>query len=95
MPPKEERATTINEQTKLPLSIVFTFIGVVAVVVACWADLRHQLGSAVTLPQLQEWLDTAREQNPNIHWPRIPQKQNNQSAEYQWQPIYLTRKDNE
>jgi hypothetical protein len=43
---------------------------------------------------MQEWLDTARDLNPSIHWPRLPQKQN-QNAEYNWQPITITRKDNE
>lgn len=93
MPPKE-KDVTITEQTRMPLALVISIVGLAILFTIGWADLRHQLGNTLTTPQMQEWLENAREQNPSIKWPRIPQKQT-PSAEYQWQPIYYTRRNNE
>lgn len=72
-------SNTLTPNTKVPLYVVGSAIGLAVLLCLQWADIRHQLQDltkdAVTEKQMQEWIENAREVNPQVKWPRLPTKE--------------------
>lgn len=68
----------ITPSTRIPLFVTVWLMGMTALGSLAWANLRYEIKSfsqiAVTEKQSQEWIDNARDKNPSITWPRLPQK---------------------
>lgn len=76
---------TISERTRLPLGLVASLVGMTALLTVEWAAAMNRMDTyhrenmqfykdALTEKQAQEWIDNARELNPNVKWPRLPAK---------------------
>ena len=75
MSPFKEREKTITPNTRVPLYVLGSAIGLAIYIGILFANLSAKLDAAVTEGQFQHWIDDAREQNPMQHWPRLPGKQ--------------------
>ncbi len=86
-----EGELTITESSRVPLSILVSAIIVTAGIVGTYLslkwdvsairkDLNAGFGKSMTIEQFAHWREDAAELNPNIHWPRLPQK----DAAYGW-----------
>ena len=94
---------TITEKTRVPIGFVISIVGV-AILVSCqWMNLRSTMETyhrenvqmfqdSLSVKQAQEWIDDAREANPNVKWPRIPAKPTDQSMSMQAEAV-LARKE--
>jgi len=76
----EERAITPN--TRVPIYVVGSVVVFAVYVTVLFAQINSKLDSALSVQQYQEWLDNAREKNPTINWPRLPDKRVVNSTEY-------------
>lgn len=76
----------VTQKTRVPLSfLVFAIINT-ALLVGMWKDLSNKVENvsqtALTEHQAQQWIDDARDKNPQINWPRLPAKSQVQSVEF-------------
>lgn len=69
---------TITGEWRVPLYILGSAIGLAVLMTSQWSDLRAEVQAntrdAVTQDQFREFIDTARDLNPAIHWPRLPER---------------------
>jgi len=72
-----ERVEVITPKTRVPLAIVSSSVGLAIYGTILYARMMAALNGALTIQQAQDWIDNAREKNPAIEWPRIPQKRDN------------------
>lgn len=69
---------TITGEWRVPLYILGSAIGLAILMTSQWSDLKAEVQrntrEAVTQQQFQEFLDAARELNPALRWPRLPDR---------------------
>lgn len=70
---------TITPNSKVPLSVVGSAIGLAVLMTLQWADLKAEVRAtsrdAVTEKQARYWIERAREMNPDISLPSLPEKE--------------------
>jgi len=69
----EQRVITPN--TRVPLYVVGSAIGLAVYITCLFWSMSSKLDGAVSANQFQHWIDDAREKNPTLFWPRLPEKQ--------------------
>ena len=78
-----EREVTLSEKTKMPAAIVASTLTLAVYGTILYDRVCAKIDAAMTVTQAQEWIDDARDKNPQIYWPRLPEKH----------PVTLTAKD--
>ena len=66
----------ITPKTRVPIYVLGSAIGLAVYLTFWFASLSSKLDNAVTQDQVQQWIDDARERNPTVNWPRLPDKRN-------------------
>lgn len=65
---------TITPATRVPIYIVMSAIFLASLGTTEWFQLRSEVRGSLSVEQAQQWIDDARDLNPSIHWPRLPER---------------------
>lgn len=84
MPHRLEQSI-ITPNTRVPIYVVLSAASLAIYGTILYMSIASKLDSAMTIQQEQEWIDNAREHNPSIYWPRLPDKhQAENRPDYSW-----------
>jgi len=71
---------TLTPKTKVPVYIVGSAVALAVYGTLLFAKLSEKLDGSVSQQQVQDWIDDAREKNPTVNWPRLPEKRTMKAA---------------
>ena len=86
----------INEKTKVPVYVIGTAVALAVLMTSQWYVLKSEVekigDNSMTIQQGQDWIDDARDKNPSINWPRLPEKKQSKTAPAS-ADVVLTKRD--
>ena len=69
-----EKPRTITPEWRVPLYVVGSAVALAVYGTVLYQNLKAEVSDGVNFSQVQHWIDEARQRNPNINWPPLPEK---------------------
>jgi hypothetical protein len=66
---------TITLDWNIPISMVISIVGLAIYGTMLFNKIDRKLDAGVTERQVSTWIQDAREANPTVKWPRLPERQ--------------------